>query len=102
MSKVQLPDGSVLEAAEWTTVREIAERIGPGLAKAAIAGRLNGESVDLSMPITDGANLEIITSKDDEGLDILRHSCAHIMAEAICSLWPETKLVYGPAVRDGF
>ena len=102
MSKVQLPDGAILEAAERATVRDIAEQIGPGLAKAAIAGRINGESVDLSTPITDGANLEIITSKDDEGLDILRHSCAHIMAEAICSLWPEAKLVYGPAVRDGF
>ena len=102
MSKVQLPDGSILEAAERATVRDIAEQIGPGLAKAAIAGRINGESVDLSTPITDGANLEIITSRDDEGLDILRHSCAHIMAEAICSLWPEAKLVYGPAVRDGF
>ena len=102
MSKVQLPDGAILEAAERATVRDIAEQIGPGLAKAAIAGRLNGESVDLSTPITDGANLEIITSKDDEGLDILRHSCAHIMAEAICDIWPESKLVYGPVLEDGF
>jgi len=102
MTKVQLPDGSVLEAAEGATVRDIAEQIGPGLAKAAIAGRLNGQLVDLSTVIPDGANLEIITLKDEQGLDILRHSCAHIMAEAICAIWPEARLVYGPTVRDGF
>jgi threonyl-tRNA synthetase len=102
MAKVTLPDGSKLEISDGTTITELVERIGPGLAKAAVAAELNGQLVDLSSPITADTTVRIITLKDDEGLRIMRHSCAHIMAEAICSIWPDTKLVYGPAVEDGF
>ncbi len=102
MAKVTLPDGSTLKTADGTTAKQLAEQIGPGLAKAAIAAILNGQLVDLSTPITADAALQIITPKDTEGLEIMRHSCAHIMAQAICSIWPDTKLVYGPTVEGGF
>ena len=102
MAQVTLPDGSTLEITEGTTAKQLAEQIGPGLAKAAVAAKLNGQLVDLSTPITTDAAIKIITLKDAEGLQIMRHSCAHIMAEAICSIWPDTKLVYGPTVEDGF
>jgi threonyl-tRNA synthetase len=102
MAKIRLPDGSVLETENGTTAKQIAERIGGGLAKAAIAARVNGQLVDLSTAIKGDVSLEIITLKDVEGLEILRHSCAHIMAQAICSIWPNAKLVYGPTVQEGF
>ncbi|MGD9109770.1 MAG: threonine--tRNA ligase [Phycisphaerales bacterium] len=102
MVEVKLPDGSVLEIAQGTTVAQIAEQIGPKLAKAALAGRLGGQLVDLFTPITTDSELQIITAKAPQGLDVMRHSCAHIMAEAICSIWPDAKLVYGPTVEDGF
>ena len=102
MAKVTLPDGSTLEITAGTTAKQIARQIGPQLAKAAVAAKVNGQLVDLSTPITTDAAVRIITLKDDEGLEIIRHSCAHIMAEAICSIWPNTKLVYGPTVEDGF
>ncbi len=102
MAKVTLPDGSTLVISDGTTIGELAERIGPGLAKAAVAAEINGRLVDLSSPITEDTTVRIITLKDDEGLQIMRHSCAHIMAEAICSIWPDTKLVYGPTIEDGF
>ena len=102
MAKVELPDGSILEAPDGTTAREFVERIGASLAKAAIAGRVNDKLVDLSTSVSGEARLVIVTSKDDDGLDIIRHSCGHIMAEAICAIWPDARLVYGPAVRDGF
>jgi len=102
MANVRLPDGRLLEAPDGSTVREVAERIGAGLAKAAIAGIVNGTKVDLSTPVSGDVSLEVITDKSDDGLDIMRHSCAHVMAEAICILWPEAKLVYGPTVTDGF
>ena len=102
MAQVTLPDGSTLEITDGTTAKQLAEQIGPGLAKAAVAAKVNGQLVDLSTPITTDAAIQIITLKDAEGLQITRHSCAHIMAEAICSIWPDTKLVYGPTVEDGF
>ncbi len=102
MARIKLPDGSIIEADDGVTAKQIAEKIGPGLAKAAIAAKVNGNLVDLSAPIKGEASIQIITSKDTEGLEIIRHSCAHVMAEAICSLWPNTKLVYGPTVEDGF
>ena len=102
MANVQLPDGSVIETPDGESVKQVTERIGAGLAKAAIAGRVNGKVVDLSTPISGDASLSVITNKDTEGVEIMRHSCAHIMAEAICRIWPEAKLVYGPAVDDGF
>ena len=102
MAKLTLPDGSTLETADGTTAKELAAKVGPRLAKAAIAAKINGQLVDLSTPVTADAAFQVITLKDAAGLEILRHSCAHIMAEAICSIWPETKLVYGPTVEDGF
>ena len=102
MAKVRLPDGSTLEIANGTTARQLAEQIGPRLAKAALAAEINGQLLDLTTPINDHAEVKIITADDPEGLEVIRHSCAHVMAEAICSLWPQTKLVYGPAVEDGF
>ena len=102
MAKAKLPDGSILEVADGATVADLALQIGPGLARVSIAAKINGELTDLSTPITGDVEVVIITGKDDLGLEIVRHSCAHVMAEAICSLWPEAKLVYGPTVTDGF
>jgi threonyl-tRNA synthetase len=102
MVHVKLPDGSSLEAADGITVQQLAAQIGPGLAKAALAAKINGQPADLSIPLNADADVQIITAKDPEGLRIMRHSCAHIMAEAICSIWPDAKLVYGPTVEDGF
>ncbi len=102
MAEVTLPDGSTVKIADGTTAEQLAHTIGPGLAKAAVAARINGQLVDLSTPINGRTVVQIITLKDKEGLDIMRHSCAHIMAEAICSIWPAAKLVYGPTVEDGF
>ena len=102
MAKVTLPNGSTLETPDGTTAGQLAEQIGPGLAKAAVAARINGQLVDLSTPIDGDVSVQIVTDKDDEGLEIMRHSCAHIMAEAICSIWADAKLVYGPTVEDGF
>lgn len=102
MAEVTLPDGSTVTISDGATARELAEQIGPGLARAAIAASIDGELVDLSTPITRDANTQIVTLSDDDGLETMRHSCAHVMAEAICSIWPDTKLVYGPTVEDGF
>jgi threonyl-tRNA synthetase len=102
MAKVTLPDGSTLEMAEGSTAQQVAEKIGAGLAKAAVAAKIDGKLVDLATPLTDSPHVQIVTPKDKEGLNVIRHSCAHVMAEAICSLWPQTKLVYGPTVEDGF
>ncbi|MHC4345776.1 MAG: TGS domain-containing protein, partial [Planctomycetota bacterium] len=102
MAQVKLPDGSTLEIADGTTAQQLAEQIGPGLAKAAVAAKIDGQVLDLTTPIRADADIQIITSKDPQGLDVMRHSCAHVMAEAICSIWPDTKLVYGPTVEDGF
>jgi len=102
MANATLPDGRILRVSSGTTAKQIAEQIDAALAKAAVAARLDGKVVDLSTPITNDANVQIITANEDEGLAIMRHSCAHVMAEAICSIWATTKLVYGPTVEDGF
>ena len=102
MIKITLPDGTVLEAAQGSSVYSVIEQIGAGLAKAALMAKIDGEMVSLDTPLTKDTALTVVTARDDEGLELMRHSCAHIMAEAICSIWPEAKLVYGPAVKDGF
>jgi threonyl-tRNA synthetase len=102
MAQVRLPDGTVLKVGDGTTAGRLAQQIGPGLAKAALAAKIDGKLVDLSTPLYGDVAAQIVTSTDDEGLEVMRHSCAHVMAEAICSIWPETKLVYGPTVEDGF
>jgi threonyl-tRNA synthetase len=102
MAKATLPDGSIIEVAQGTTLIQIAEKIGSRLAKAAIAAKVNGQLVDLSAQLKGDAAIQIITDKDKQAIEIMRHSCAHVMAEAICNIWPATKLVYGPTVEDGF
>ncbi|MHB1156269.1 MAG: threonine--tRNA ligase [Phycisphaerales bacterium] len=102
--KITLPDGSCKEFAGPVTPLAVAESIGPRLAKAAIAAKVDGRIVDLNAPITADAALSIITAKDDDAdaLYVIRHSTAHVMAEAIQKLYPQTKLVYGPPVDNGF
>ncbi len=102
MAKITLPDGSKLEITDGTTAKQLAQQIGSGLTKAAVAAKVNGRLVDLSTPIKGESSVQIITAKDKKGLEVMRHSCAHIMAEAICNIWPNAKLVYGPTVEDGF
>ncbi len=102
MAKVTLPDGSSLTVADGITAGQLAEQLSKKLAASAVAARINSQLVDLSTSLNGDADVQIITLKGGEGLGIMRHSCAHIMAEAICTLWPDTKLVYGPTVEDGF
>lgn len=102
MAKVKLPDGSTLEMPDGSSAAQLAEKIGPSLAKDAVAVEINGQITELASSIDNDVDVRIITLKDKIGLDILRHSCAHVMAEAICSIWPDTKLVYGPRIEDGF
>ncbi|ENC6420267.1 threonine--tRNA ligase [Aeromonas veronii] len=99
---ITLPDGSQRQFAHSVSVMDVAADIGPGLAKACIAGRVNGELVDACELIEADASLAIITAKDEEGLDILRHSCAHLLGHAIKQLWPQTKMAIGPVIDNGF
>ncbi|MBI1785326.1 TGS domain-containing protein, partial [Candidatus Sumerlaeota bacterium] len=100
---ITLPDGSQKTCEDNATPLSIAESIGPRLAKAAIGAKINGEMRDLNRPIGKDAALEIITAKSDnpDALYFLRHSTAHVMAEAIQRLWPGTGLAYGPPVENG-
>lgn len=102
MPVITLPDGSQRQFDHAVSVLDVARDIGPGLAKACIAGRVNGELVDTCELIEHDANLAIITSKDQEGLEIIRHSCAHLLGHAIKQLWPNTKMAIGPIIDNGF
>lgn len=104
MPVVTLPDGSRRTVSPGATAADVAREIGPGLAKAAIGARVDQRIIDLSAAITHDCSLSIITARSEDGdaLRIMRHSAAHVMAEAICKLFPETKLVYGPPVENGF
>jgi threonyl-tRNA synthetase len=97
-----LPDGSKREIADGSTVMQLAESIGRGLAKAAVVGKVDDKIVDLSHKLTGEHRVSIITEKDPEGLLVLRHSAAHVMAEAIMRLWPKAQLAYGPPLENGF
>ena len=99
---VYLPDGSSKELEAGATLADCAAAIGAGLAKAAIAGKIDGELVDLNTSLADGAQVEIITERSPEALDILRHSTAHIMAEAVQTLFPGAQIAFGPQTEDGF
>ncbi|MCL1846977.1 MAG: threonine--tRNA ligase, partial [Coriobacteriia bacterium] len=99
---IKLPDGSTMELSDHAVVADAAAAIGTGLAKAALAGKIDGVLVDLSTPLHEGAAIEIITAKSPEALDILRHSTAHIMAAAILALFPDAQFGIGPAIEDGF
>lgn len=102
MPLITLPDGSQRQFDNTTSVMEIAKDIGPGLAKACIAGRVDGVLVDACDPIDKDVNVSIITAKDEEGLEIIRHSCAHLIGHAIKQLWPNTKMAIGPTIDNGF
>ncbi len=102
MIKIKLPDGSILEEKDGISGLEIAQKISSGLAKAALAVSVNDKLQDLTTPITTDSTLTIITAKDADGLHILRHSCAHIMAEAVQEIWPNTQVTIGPAIDNGF
>jgi threonyl-tRNA synthetase len=102
MISVKLPDGSVRELAPGATAMDLAEQIGPGLAKAAVAARVNDKLADLSRMLSDGDEVAILTKKDEDALDILRHSAAHLMADAILRVFPKAELTIGPVVEDGF
>ena len=99
---VKLPDGSSRTLASGATVRDLAASIGAGLAKAAIAGKINGELVDLATVIPNGADVAIITEKSPEALEIIRHSTSHLMAQAVKTLFPQAKVTIGPAIETGF
>ena len=99
---VFLPDGSEKELESDATVLDVASSIGAGLARAALAGKIDGKLVDLTAIVPEGATVEIITSKSPEALSLLRHSTAHVMAEAVQSLFPGAQIAYGPATEDGF
>jgi len=100
--KIRFPDGSEKEFEKGVTAKEIAESIGPGLARAALAAKVNDELVDIDTPIGKDSDVSIITFKDDGGIEIFRHSTAHVMAAAVLKLFPEALPTIGPAVEEGF
>ena len=102
MVNITLPDGSVRQFPAPVSVAEVARSIGAGLAKAALAGRLDGELVDTSTVIERDARLAIVTDKDADGLDVIRHSTAHLLAYAVKELFPEAQVTIGPVIDNGF
>lgn len=102
MPIITLPDGSTRSFEQAVSILDVANDIGPGLAKATIAGKINGELADACDLITTDANLQIITARDDAGLEIIRHSCAHLIGHAIKQLFPNVKMAIGPTIDNGF
>ncbi len=102
MPKISLPDGSAKDYDAATSGAEIAAGIGKSLARAAVAVRVDGELWDLTRPIEDDVSIEIVTRDSDDGLELLRHDAAHVLAEAVKELWPETQVTIGPAIENGF
>ncbi|HUE79883.1 MAG TPA: threonine--tRNA ligase [Sphingomicrobium sp.] len=101
--KISLPDGSVREVPEGSTPADVAAAIGPGLAKAALAARIDGELRDLNRPFESDASLALVTSRDEkDALELVRHDFAHVLAEAVQNLFPGTQITFGPATEDGF
>ena len=101
--KISLPDGSVREMPAGSTPADVAAAIGPGLAKAALAARIDGELTDLSRPFTGDASLALVTARDEaDALELARHDFAHVLAEAVQALWPGTQITFGPSTDDGF
>jgi threonyl-tRNA synthetase len=101
--KISLPDGSVRDVAAGTTPADVAAAIGPGLAKAALAARVDGELRDLARPIESDCSLALVTARDEaDALELVRHDFAHVLAEAVQALWPDTQITFGPATEDGF
>ena len=102
MPKIRLPDGTVKPFDGPVTVAELAASIGPGLAKAALAGKVDGKVVDTSHVIESDAAVAIVTERDAEGLDVIRHSTAHLLAYAVKELFPDAQVTIGPVIEDGF
>ncbi len=102
MIEIRLPDGKVLEMESPTTARRVAERIGPGLARAAIAARTNGNIIELDRPIESSTGLEILTERSPQALNVLRHSAAHVLATAVRQVRPGAGIGFGPSIQDGF
>lgn len=102
MVAITLPNGDIKQFDGQTSVMEVAQSIGVGLAKATVAGRVNGKLVDACDPITEDASVQIITPKDEEGVEIIRHSTAHLLGHAVKQLYPEVKMVIGPVIEEGF
>ena len=102
MPKITLPDKSKRDFEEPLTIEQLAADIGPGLAKSTVAGKISGERVDASELITKDCEVEILTADTEDGLEIIRHSCAHLLAHALKQLYPEVKLAIGPTIDDGF
>ena len=102
MPVITLPDGSTRDFDRPVTVAEIAAAVGPGLARAALAGRVGGRLVDACVPVAEDAEVAVITGDDPEGLEILRHSMAHLLGQAVKQLYPDAQMAIGPVVRDGF
>jgi len=102
MVQLTLPDGSIRSYDAPVTGADVAAEIGPGLAKAALAVKINGEMADLSLPITEDSDFAIVTAKDEEALELLRHDAAHVMAEAVQELYPDVQVTIGPAIENGF
>src|SRR5436190_14552676 len=100
--RVTLPDGSEKRVPAGSTGADLAKAIGPGLAKAALAVRVNGDVWDLTRPLPDGAKVVILTDKDPQALDVLRHSSAHVLATAVRQLFPQAQIGFGPPIEDGF
>src|ERR1700677_109087 len=99
---VGLPDGSTRELTEGTTGIELAQSIGSRLAKAAVLVTVDGREVDLELPLSDGARVAIVTADSDAGREVLRHSTAHVLAQAVRRLWPGAKYAIGPVIENGF
>ena len=102
MVKLTLPDGSIRDYDTPVSGADVAADIGPGLAKAALAVRINGEMKDLSLMIEEDCEFSIVTAKDDDALDLLRHDAAHVMAQAVQELFPGTQVTIGPSVENGY
>ncbi|TNC82736.1 MAG: threonine--tRNA ligase [Oleiphilus sp.] len=102
MPVITLPDGSQRQFEHAVSILDVAQDIGPGLAKATIAGRVNGELRDACDLIEQDAEISIITARDEEGVEIIRHSCAHLLGHAIKQLWPDTRMAIGPVIENGF
>lgn len=102
MIQVVLPDGSNKAIHEGSSAADLAAAIGPGLAKSAVVAKVNGKIVDLSSQLADGVKVSLLTKKDPEALEVLRHSAAHLMADAILRLYTQAELTIGPAIDEGF
>src|SRR5215203_4058249 len=100
--KVRLPDDSELELESGATGADAAAAIGPGLAKAALALKVDGELRDLSAPLAEGEAIEIITDRSPEALELIRHDAAHVLAESVLDIWPKAQISIGPPIANGF